>query len=315
MTSFGTGDGELLSLTYPKPLPMRLDRWLVSQRPEQSRARIQKFIDAGYVRVNGVTGQAKTPLRQHDAVQLWMPPPEPLPYLQAEAMQLDVLYEDEHLIVINKPAGLTVHPAPGNKDGTLVNGLLHHCPDLPGIGGELRPGIVHRLDKDTTGCIVVAKSQQALVTLQSQIQRRIASRQYLAVVHGAPAGESGTITAPIGRHPIDRKKYAVVSDNSGRHACTHWQLIERLGDYSLLRFKLDTGRTHQIRVHCAHLGHPILGDATYSRCRKLPIELAGQALHAFQLGLDHPISGELLELEAPLPPIFEKLLAILRSRS
>jgi 23S rRNA pseudouridine1911/1915/1917 synthase len=315
MTSFGTGDGELLSLTYPKPLPMRLDRWLVSQRPEQSRARIQKFIDAGYVRVNGVTGQAKTPLRQHDTVQLWMPPPEPLPYLQAEAMQLDVLYEDEHLIVINKPAGLTVHPAPGNKDGTLVNGLLHHCPDLPGIGGELRPGIVHRLDKDTTGCIVVAKSQQALVTLQSQIQRRIASRQYLAVVHGAPAGESGTITAPIGRHPIDRKKYAVVSDNSGRHACTHWQLIERLGDYSLLRFKLDTGRTHQIRVHCAHLGHPILGDATYSRCRKLPIELAGQALHAFQLGLDHPISGERLELEAPLPPIFEKLLAVLRSRS
>jgi 23S rRNA pseudouridine1911/1915/1917 synthase len=315
MTSFGTGDGELLSLTYPKPLPMRLDRWLVSQRPEQSRARIQKFIDAGYVRVNGVTGQAKTPLRQHDTVQLWMPPPEPLPYLQAEAMQLDVLYEDEHLIVINKPAGLTVHPAPGNKDGTLVNGLLHHCPDLPGIGGELRPGIVHRLDKDTTGCIVVAKSQQALVTLQSQIQRRIASRQYLAVVHGAPAGESGTITAPIGRHPIDRKKYAVVSDNSGRHACTHWQLIERLGDYSLLRFKLDTGRTHQIRVHCAHLGHPILGDATYSRCRKLPIELAGQALHAFQLGLDHPISGERLELEAPLPPIFEKLLAVLRGRS
>jgi 23S rRNA pseudouridine1911/1915/1917 synthase len=244
-----------------------------------------------------------------------MPPPEPLPYLQAEAMQLDVLYEDEHLIVINKPAGLTVHPAPGNKDGTLVNGLLHHCPDLPGIGGELRPGIVHRLDKDTTGCIVVAKSQQALVTLQSQIQRRVASRQYLAVVHGAPAGESGTITAPIGRHPIDRKKYAVVSDNSGRHACTHWQLIERLGDYSLLRFKLDTGRTHQIRVHCAHLGHPILGDATYSRCRKLPIELAGQALHAFQLGLDHPISGERLELEAPLPPIFEKLLAVLRGRS
>jgi 23S rRNA pseudouridine1911/1915/1917 synthase len=135
------------------------------------------------------------------------------------------------------------------------------------------------------------------------------------VVHGAPAGESGTITAPIGRHPIDRKKYAVVSDNSGRHACTHWQLIERLGDYSLLRFKLDTGRTHQIRVHCAHLGHPILGDATSGRCRKLPIELAGQALHAFQLGLDHPISGERLELEAPLPPIFEKLLAVLRGRS
>ena len=157
MSAFAEGEGELLTLVYPKPLPMRLDRWLVAQRPEQSRARIQKFIDAGYVRVNGVTGRAKTPLRQHDMVELWMPPPEPLPYLLAQDIPLDVLYEDAHLIVLNKPAGLTVHPAPGNKDGTLVNGLLHHCPDLPGIGGEMRPGIVHRLDKDTTGCIVVAK--------------------------------------------------------------------------------------------------------------------------------------------------------------
>ncbi|MDP4881756.1 MAG: RluA family pseudouridine synthase, partial [Cyanobium sp. MAG_137] len=240
MSEFGEGEGELLTLTYPKPLPMRLDRWLVAQRPEQSRARIQKFIEAGYVRVNGVTGRAKTPLRQGDSVALWMPPPEPLPYLLPQAMPLDVLFEDAHLIVLNKPAGLTVHPAPGNKDGTLVNGLLHHCPDLPGIGGELRPGIVHRLDKDTTGCIVVAKSQEALVKLQVQIQKRIASRQYLAVVHGQPAGDSGTIVGAIGRHPVDRKKYAVVHDDSGRHACTHWRLVERLGDYSLLRFKLDT---------------------------------------------------------------------------
>ena len=195
-TNFGVGAGELVTLTYPKPLPMRLDRWLVAQRPEQSRARIQKFIEAGYVRVNGVTGRAKTPLRQGDSVALWMPPPEPLPYLVPQAMPLDVLYEDAHLIVLNKPAGLTVHPAPGNRDGTLVNGLLHHCPDLPGIGGELRPGIVHRLDKDTTGCIVVAKSQEALVKLQVQIQKRIASRQYLAVVHGVPAGDSGTVVAP-----------------------------------------------------------------------------------------------------------------------
>jgi 23S rRNA pseudouridine1911/1915/1917 synthase len=151
MAGFGEGEGELLTLSYPRPLPMRLDRWLVSQRPEQSRARIQKFIDAGYVRVNGVTGRAKTPLRHNDTVELWMPPPEPLEYLLPQAMPLDVLFEDDHLIVLNKPAGLTVHPAPGNKDGTLVNGLLHHCPDLPGIGGEMRPGIVHRLDKDTTG--------------------------------------------------------------------------------------------------------------------------------------------------------------------
>jgi 23S rRNA pseudouridine1911/1915/1917 synthase len=311
---FGEGDGELLTLTYPRPLPMRLDRWLVAQRPEQSRSRIQKFIDAGYVRVNGVTGRAKTPLRHGDTVELWMPPPEPLPYLVAQAMPLDVLYEDAHLIVLNKPSGLTVHPAPGNRDGTLVNGLLHHCPDLPGIGGELRPGIVHRLDKDTTGCIVVAKSQEALVKLQVQIQKRIASRQYLAVVHGQPSAESGTVIGAIGRHPTDRKKYAVVHDGSGRHACTHWRLVERLGDYALLRFKLDTGRTHQIRVHCAHMNHPIVGDPVYSRARRLPIDLPGQALHALQLGLDHPITGERLRFEAPPPPVFEKLLKVLRRR-
>jgi len=314
MTGFGEGVGELLTLQYPKPLPMRLDRWLVAQRPEQSRARIQKFIDAGYVRVNGVTGRAKTPLRLHDEVQLWMPPPEPLPYLLPQPIPLDVLYEDAHLIVLNKPAGLTVHPAPGNRDGTLVNGLLHHCPDLPGIGGEMRPGIVHRLDKDTTGCIVVAKSQEALVRLQVQIQKRVASREYLAVVHGAPAASSGTIVGAIGRHPADRKKYAVVAEEKGRFACTHWTLIERLGDYSLLRFRLDTGRTHQIRVHCAHIGHPIVGDVTYSRCRKLPLELPGQALHAVALGLDHPISGDRLAFEAPLPPVFDALLTALRQR-
>jgi len=311
---FGQGEGELLALSYPKPLPMRLDRWLVSQRPEQSRARIQKFIDAGYVRVNGVTGRAKTPLRPGDAVQLWMPPPEPLPYLKPEAIPLDVLFEDAHLIVLNKPAGITVHPAPGNKSGTLVNGLLHHCPDLPGIGGEMRPGIVHRLDKDTTGCIVIAKSQEALVKLQIQIQQRIASREYLGVVHGAPNAAEGTVVGAIGRHPVDRKKYAVVADEQGRYACTHWQLLERFGDYSLLRFKLDTGRTHQIRVHCAHMGHPMVGDATYSRCRKLPVDLAGQALHAVELGLNHPVTGERMVLKAPLPESFERLLEMLRRR-
>ncbi|MFN7677747.1 MAG: RluA family pseudouridine synthase [Cyanobacteriota bacterium] len=314
MEGFGAGEGELLTLHYPTPLPMRLDRWLVAQRPEQSRARIQKFIDAGCVRVNGITGRAKTPLRPGDVVELWMPPPEPLPYLIPQEIPLDVLYEDAHLIVINKPAGLTVHPAPGNKDGTLVNALLHHCPDLPGIGGELRPGIVHRLDKDTSGCIVIAKSQEALVRLQEQIQKRIASREYLAVVHGQPAAEAGTIVGAIGRHPADRKKYAVVADGSGRHARTHWRVCERLGDYALLRFQLDTGRTHQIRVHCAHIQHPIVGDPVYSRARRLPVALGGQALHAVALGLNHPISGERLSFTAPLPEEFETLLAALRRR-
>ena len=161
---------------------------------------------------------------------------------------------------------------------------------------------------------MIAKSQEALVRLQGQIQKRIASREYLAVVHGVPGGDSGTIVGAIGRHPADRKKYAVVNDDSGRYACTHWTLQERLGDYSLLRFKLDTGRTHQIRVHCAHMSHPVVGDPTYSRCRKLPMELPGQALHAFQLGLDHPISGERMAFQAPLPPVMERLLGALRRR-
>ncbi|WP_269622267.1 RluA family pseudouridine synthase [Prochlorococcus marinus] len=310
--SFGKGEGELIALHYSKPLPMRLDRWLVSKRPDESRARVQKFIENGLVLVNGKEGKAKTPLREGDEVQLWQPPPEPLPYLKPQKMDLNILFEDEHIIVINKPAGLTVHPAPGNKDGTLVNGLLHHCSDLPGINGKLRPGIVHRLDKDTTGCIVVAKSQEALVKLQVQIQKRIASRKYMAIVHGVPKGDKGSIIGDIGRHPVDRKRYAVVSNDTGRYACTHWELIERLGDYSLLTFQLDTGRTHQIRVHSAHIGHPILGDPTYSRCKKLPTNVKSQVLHARHLGLKHPIKNNEMLFEAPLPHTFEKILTILR---
>ena len=306
--------GELLKLKYPKPLPMRLDRWLVRELPEESRTRIQKFIDADLVRINGIAAQAKTPLREGDEIELWIPPPEPLPYLKAEPMDLDVLFEDDHLIVINKEAGITVHPAPGNKDGTLVNGLIHHCPDLPGISGELRPGIVHRLDKDTTGCIVVAKSQEALKKLQLQIQNRTASRNYLGIVHGVPEGNEGMIMGSIGRHPLDRKKYAVVNNEKGKHALTHWKLEEKLGNYSLISFKLDTGRTHQIRVHFSHLGHPIVGDKTYSRCKKLPINLDGQVLHAIKLGLNHPITNERLDFEAPIPQIFEKLLTLLRNK-
>ncbi len=312
--SFGEGKGELVKLHYTKPLPMRLDRWLVSQRSEQSRSRIQKFIENGLVLVNGTAGKAKTPLRNGDEIQLWVPPPEPLPYLKPEEMKLDILFEDKHIIVINKPAGLTVHPAPGNKNGTLVNGLLHHCSDLPGINGKLRPGIVHRLDKDTTGCIVIAKSQEALVNLQIQIQKRIASRKYIAVVHGAPKSNTGVIMGDIGRHPIDRKKYAVVNDCSGKNACTYWELKERLGDYSLLAFKLETGRTHQIRVHSAHIGHPILGDPTYSRCKKLPKPLTGQILHAINLGLKHPISNQNMLFEAPLPITFLQVLSLLRKK-
>ena len=305
---FGIGEGEFIEITYQFLLPMRLDRWLVSQRPEQSRSSIKNFIEAGLVLVNYKSAKAKTPLKNGDNVQIWLPPPEPLSYLRPEPMDLDILFEDDHIIVINKSSGLTVHPAPGHKSGTLVNGLLAHCDNLPGINGKLRPGIVHRLDKDTSGCIVVAKSQEALVNLQVQIKNKIASRNYMAVIHGVPSSREGKIIGNIGRHPKDRKKYSVVDEHEGRYACTNWKLIENFGNYSLMSFKLDTGRTHQIRVHCAHINHPILGDPLYGRCKKLPCNLDGQALHANKLGFIHPISGEEMVFEAELPMIFKKLI-------
>ena len=309
---FGQGEGELIEIKYKFELPMRLDRWLVSQRPEQSRTSIQNFINSGLILINYKPAKAKTPLKQGDSVQIWLTPPEPLPYLKPEKMHLDILFEDKHIIVINKSSGVTVHPAPGHKSGTLVNGLLAHCKNLPGINGKLRPGIVHRLDKDTSGCIVVAKSQEALVNLQLQIKNKIASRNYLAVIHGAPKQNEGTILGNIGRHPIDRKKYAVVEENLGRYACTHWKLIEKIGNYSLMSFKLDTGRTHQIRVHCSYIKHPILGDPLYGRCKKLPCNLSGQALHANRLGLIHPINGNEMIFEADLPYEFQKLLKTIK---
>ena len=309
---FGQGEGELIEIKYKFELPMRLDRWLVSQRPEQSRTSIQNFINSGLILINYKPAKAKTPLKQGDTVQIWLTPPEPLPYLKPEKMHLDILFEDKHIIVINKSSGITVHPAPGHKSGTLVNGLLAHCKNLPGINGKLRPGIVHRLDKDTSGCIVVAKSQEALVNLQLQIKNKIASRNYLAVIHGAPKQNEGTILGNIGRHPIDRKKYAVVEENLGRYACTHWKLIEKIGNYSLMSFKLDTGRTHQIRVHCSYIKHPILGDPLYGRCKKLPCNLSGQALHANRLGLIHPINGNEMIFEADLPYEFQKLLKTIK---
>ena len=227
-------------------------------------------------------------------------------------MDLKILFEDEHMIVINKQSGLIVHPAPGHKSGTLVNGLLFHCNDLPGINGKLRPGIVHRLDKDTSGCMVVAKSQEALVNLQKQIKEKIASREYIAVIHGAPNSEEGQIVGHIGRDKLNRLKYKVVEETSGRYACTYWKLKERLGNYSLMSFKLDTGRTHQIRVHCAHINHTIFGDPLYGRCKKQPCKLDGQALHAIKLGLIHPINGKEMIFEAELPLDFQKLLNVLK---
>ena len=291
----------------------RIDRFLANHLTDLSRSRIQALIDQGYVTVNSVLCHNKKDLiKTGDRIQLITPAAEPLD-LVAQEIPLDVLYEDEHLIVINKPAGLVVHPAAGHSDGTLVNALLAHCQELSGINGTQRPGIVHRLDKDTSGVMVVAKSDRAHQHLQLQIQAKTARREYLGIVRGVPKAESGSIDAAIARHKSDRKKMAVVAE--GRRAITHWQIKERLGNYTLVKFDLETGRTHQIRVHSAYMGWAIAGDPVYGHPNKEVSQyLAGQALHAWRLTFTHPISGQLITNIAPFPQNFERLLALLRRR-
>lgn len=292
----------------------RLDLYLAQQLAEISRSQLQKLIEQGYVTVNQqICLQKKRKLQLGDQLKIEIPPPQPLD-LEPENINLDILYEDDQLILINKPAGLVVHPSAGHEGGTLVNALLYHCDRLAGIGGVERPGIVHRLDKDTTGVLVVAKTDLAHQSLQAQIKAKTAQREYLGLVYGNPKTETGTIDQPIGRHPSDRKKMAVIPVG-GRKAVTHWTIKERLGNYTLIHFQLETGRTHQIRVHSSFMGHPIVGDPLYSGGKNLKINLSGQVLHAWRLTLTHPVTGEILQAIAPLPPEFEKLLTILRHRS
>ena len=263
---------------------------------------------------NRVCVSKKAKIAAGDKIRVFIPEPSPLD-LTPEPIPLDILYEDEHLIIVNKPAGMVVHPAPGHYTGTLVHALLHHCDTLAGIGGVERPGIVHRIDKDTTGAIVVAKSDRAHQNLQAQIRAKTARREYYGIVYGSFAATKGKIELPIGRHQSDRKKMAVIDrERGGREAITHWQTLERIGNYSLMQFLLETGRTHQIRVHCSHLGHPLLGDATYGSNRSLKVNLSGQALHARKLSFLHPISGKPIKAIAPLPIEFVKLLQVLRNR-
>lgn len=297
--------------------PPRLDRWLTSQLKALSRNRIQKLIDWEYVTLNGeLCTNKKATVQVGDAIALTIPETKPLA-LTPEDIPLDILYEDAQMIIVDKPAGLVVHPAPGNMSGTLVNAMLAHCGDqLTGIGGVERPGIVHRLDKDTTGAIVVAKTDVAHQHLQAQMKAKTARREYLGVIYGVPKAAAGTINAPIGRHPNDRKKQAIIPAlKGGRYAITHWQVEERLDNFTLMRFRLETGRTHQIRVHCAHAGHPIVGDTVYGAGRSVGVNLPGQALHAEILSLEHPVTGEQVKAIAPLPPHFITLLTVLRKRS
>ena len=294
---------------------LRLDRYLAEKLPELSRSRIQQLIEQGNVQLNHqVCNSKKMNVKQGDRVSLEIPPPVPLE-LKPENIPLNILYEDEQILILNKSSGLVVHPAPGHPDGTLVNGILAHCPNLPGIGGVQRPGIVHRLDKDTSGAIAIAKTEFAHKHLQAQLKAKTARREYLGVVYGAPFETSGTVKLPIGRHPVDRKKMAVISlEKGGREAITHWQVKQRLGNFTLMHFQLETGRTHQIRVHSTQMGNPIVGDPVYGSGRSLKVNLTGQALHAWRLKLKHPISQEWIEFCAPLPEEFTKLLAVLQKR-
>jgi 23S rRNA pseudouridine1911/1915/1917 synthase len=289
----------------------RLDLWLTEAEPEHSRSRWQSLIKEGRVTVNGAPCKANRKMHAGDRVAWSVPeatPAEP----QAEDISLNVLYEDKHMIVINKPAGLVVHPAVGNETGTLVNALLHHCKDLTGIGGEIRPGIVHRLDKDTSGVMVIAKNEASMAELSRQFKEREISKDYLTIVWGVPYGKRGTIETTIGRHPVHRKKMAANVRN-GREAVSHFEVIEALGEAALVRVKIETGRTHQIRVHMAHIKHPVLGDTVYGRGRASAIKAGRQMLHAARLALNHPKTGKPMTFEAPLPDDMQELLRSLRT--
>jgi 23S rRNA pseudouridine1911/1915/1917 synthase len=280
----------------------RLDKVSVSLFPTLSRARVQALIAGGAVKLNDqITRLNRAETAVGDRVEITVPPAVPAEPL-AENIALNIVFEDEHMLVIDKPVGLVVHPAPGSPDGTLVNALLAHCGDsLSGVGGVKRPGIVHRLDKDTSGLMVVAKSDRAHQGLSAQLSGHTMGRTYLAFVWGAPAPPAGKIDLPIGRHPVDRKKMAVIK--SGRAAVTHYRVLENLDGASLLECKLETGRTHQIRVHLSHIGHPLVGDPVYGKGRRPPpIPLARQALHATTIRFIHPVTGKAMEFHSDLPP-------------
>jgi 23S rRNA pseudouridine1911/1915/1917 synthase len=299
----------------PDPSEQRLDRWLAAQLPDLSRSRLQKLIDQGQVLLNQHPCLSKSPIKSGDEVSVQVPAPIALDLSPSEgkAAILDILYEDEQLIVLNKPVGMVVHPAPGHSSGTLVHALLAHCSDLSGINGVERPGIVHRLDKDTSGVLVVAKTDLAHQSLQAQIQAKTAQREYLGIVWGAPKTPMGIVDAPIGRHPVQRKKMAVVEN--GRSARTHWKVLERMGNYTLIGFRLETGRTHQIRVHSFHMGHPIVADPLYGHGKLPKVNFQGQVLHAYRLQFTHPVTQEAISCTAPLPDNWLKLLRYLRSQA
>ena len=296
---------EPILLTTEGERGTRLDSFLSAAVEDLTRAAAARLIEQGCVRVDGKIPSKSLKLTGSEHIELELPEPEPIE-AQPQDIPLDVVYEDADVIVVNKPSGMVVHPAPGHSDGTLVNALLYHCGNsLSGIGGVLRPGIVHRIDRDTSGLIIAAKNDAAHRSLSAQLKDHTLSRTYECIAVGNFRDDSGTVDAPIARDPRDRKRMAVV--NGGREAVTHWEVIARYPGYTHLRCRLETGRTHQIRVHLAHLGHPILGDTVYGAKKSVP-GLTGQCLHAVGLRFVHPRTGETVELSCPLPEEFTNML-------
>lgn len=289
----------------------RIDKYLTTEMTGFSRSYIQKLIKDGNVFVNGKVVKANYKLSYDETISVRIPDLVE-PDIVAENIPLDILYEDSDILIVNKPKGMVVHPAAGHYSGTLVNALMYHCGDsLSGINGVMRPGIVHRIDMDTTGSLLVCKNDSAHQNLAQQLKEHSIKRVYHAIVHGNLKEDTGTVNAPIGRHPIERKKMSINQQN-GREAITHYTVLERFGNFTYIACQLETGRTHQIRVHMASLGHPLLGDAVYGP-QKCPIpNLQGQTLHAKILGIIHPTTGEYMEFDAPLPEYFEKLLKRLK---
>lgn len=302
-----TGEQKYFYTVSEEQEGMRLDQFLAAELTGHSRSYIQKLIKNGWVILNEKEGKASSKIQMDDRIMLTVPPLKELEVLP-ESMDLDILYEDEDVILINKPKDMVVHPCPGRYSGTLVNGLLAHCKDhLSGINGVLRPGIVHRIDKDTTGVLVVCKTDLAHKSLAEQLKEHSITRKYEAIVYNNFSEEEGVIDAPIGRNPFDRKKMAVEHKN-GKRAVTHYRVLSHLNHrFNHIECQLETGRTHQIRVHMTSIGHPLLGDEVYGPKQKNPV-LEGQCLHARILGFIHPRTGEYMEFEAPLPDYFQELL-------
>ncbi len=294
----------------PEEAGVRIDRYLSDQCQDISRSYLQKLLKEQSVLVEEKPVKSNYKVNAGDRISLTLPEirePEIIP----EEIPLDIVYEDKDIILINKPKGMVVHPAAGHYSGTLVNGLMSHCRgELSGINGVMRPGIVHRIDMDTTGVLIVCKNDMAHNSISEQLKEHSITRKYAAIVHGVLKDDEGTINAPIGRHPIDRKKMSI-NEKNGRKAVTHYRVLERFRQFTYIECQLETGRTHQIRVHMASIGHPLLGDSVYGPA-KCPFRLTGQTLHAGVLGIIHPRTGEYMEFTAPLPDYFEELLRKLR---